>query len=61
MLPAHLPAHPPIRQPASPGFLLASKPPTCRDKRDWTNVYIPRNFPLPPEGCTNIAVKELVK
>lgn len=28
------------------------------DKRDWTNVYIPRNFPLPPG--TNLAVKELV-
>ncbi|EFN56305.1 hypothetical protein CHLNCDRAFT_22296, partial [Chlorella variabilis] len=31
------------------------------DKRDWTNKYPPRNFPMPPEGCTNVAVKELVR
>lgn len=31
------------------------------DKRDWTSKYIPRNFPLPPEGCDNLAVIELVK
>ncbi|KAL4448637.1 hypothetical protein ABPG75_005856 [Micractinium tetrahymenae] len=31
------------------------------DKRDWTSKYIPRNFPLPPEGCNNLAAIELVK
>lgn len=30
------------------------------DKRDWTWKYPPRNFPMPPEGCTNEAVKTLV-
>eukprot|EP00887_Chlorella_sp_A99_P004186 scaffold23.g4186.t1 len=29
------------------------------DKRDWTVKYPPRNFPLPPKGCTNQAVIEL--
>ncbi|KAL4424646.1 hypothetical protein ABPG77_002264 [Micractinium sp. CCAP 211/92] len=26
----------------------------------WANKYIPRNFPLPPDGCDNLAVIELV-
>lgn len=30
------------------------------DKRDYTDKYPPMNFPLPPEGCTNEAVKHLV-
>ncbi|PRW44917.1 hypothetical protein C2E21_6489 [Chlorella sorokiniana] len=30
------------------------------DKRDWTWKYPPRNFPMPPEGCTNEAVKTLI-
>ena len=36
-------------------------PPPCRDKRDWTDKYIPRDFPMPPEGCNNEAVKELIR
>ncbi|KAI3426134.1 hypothetical protein D9Q98_008513 [Chlorella vulgaris] len=31
------------------------------DKRDYTNKYPPRNFPMPPEGCTNECVKELIR
>ncbi|PSC67539.1 manganese resistance 1 [Micractinium conductrix] len=31
------------------------------DKRDWTDKYIPRDFPMPPEGCNNEAVKELIR
>lgn len=31
------------------------------DKRDYTYRYPPKNFPMPPEGCTNVCVQELIR
>lgn len=41
--------------------LILTPPPPAPPPPPPQSKYIPRNFPLPPEGCDNLAVIELVK
>jgi hypothetical protein len=63
-----------LRLPPLPALFLACQPlnarssscvsllhPPCRCALRLQGKYPPRNFPMPPEGCTNECVKELIR